>query len=914
MTRGQVTLMAGSAANRSWIGAAMVAVASFLAIAAPLAPAAPVPAAADGDYLLRMEAPYARESPQWLPLDVQVRVKDGKPVEAFATAQQFNVTWHEVDVSGLKLEANAFAGEVKVAFRRDDFQAAAFVAAKGKVKHDPFPNGLTPQPISIRCPIGTVTGSAPGEATCEQNLLHFQKRKPPAPKARAWREATPDPAKPRYIEFYLPRWADDGKPGTYDGMYGNASVLIRGTIVNGKVQDLTALQGPERYQLQYADLVWSIPQSDLKLDGDKLSGEVTLAPSSDSAVRDVVNKRFSWHPLPDSKVKLQIQGKVIGTALAATAQVINGEKKHESSLTGHLRSFPFVPHGDRTARTWQHTAEPDTGLIEAAKKESLVPIRPGEPGKRPFWSDWVRFGGFDYFIENGKKVVQTDRFNGPILRKVDFGPYSVRVVDYDKYIAKPLIGWSGAYHGITPPSFNLKPVAGAVKYRFTVEPPKISAEVDQPWKPLAELWRKLPPAAATKEVVTIEALDAGGKVVGEPVKIPLRRHPPFQGPYFKLPRTYREAAILSARWMRDNPVSAFARVGVGYPGVGGAGGDGQMWYTNYCTMYAGLVLAQLADDPAERAEGLHAAIVTADTWLRSFMSNYLPDTYKGWAFDQWVYGTAWLDLYRLTGDQRYREAVMLQCKRLAEKQLPSGTWTEVDPVRGQVDIDPKSGRPWVVSLQGPTMQQWDPSSVLYYLGRVRKELKTDDFKGAEDRAYRWVTENSVAKMDWRKQGPHASEDHRMPWLTLPDCALHFFHYVALDLPGRTPDWELMADLLRWSEDRDVDWRRIHRPTSVYPRIIYIGKNRDTQMRLALAFAVLAKHTKNPLHLAKAEALAGAMLVSQLPTTGQIPHFPDIDTTLKPHPGYSGPGSGDGGNRGEYATMALLELWKLLGRP
>jgi hypothetical protein len=126
----------------------------------------------------------------------------------------------------------------------------------------------------------------------------------------------------------------------------------------------------------------------------------------------------------------------------------------------------------------------------------------------------------------------------------------------------------------------------------------------------------------------------------------------------------------------------------------------------------------------------------------------------------------------------------------------------------------------------------------------------------------------------------------------------------------------MGDLLRWSEDRAVDWTRsvylpgnpapVKHPTLVAPNIAYT-KNRDVQVRLARAYAILAKHTGNPLHRAKSEALVGAMMVAQFPTTGQIPHTPTIDSALSTHPGYSGPGSGDGGNRGEYATLELLRL-------
>jgi len=120
----------------------------------------------------------------------------------------------------------------------------------------------------------------------------------------------------------------------------------------------------------------------------------------------------------------------------------------------------------------------------------------------------------------------------------------------------------------------------------------------------------------------------------------------------------------------------------------------------------------------------------------------------------------------------------------------------------------------------------------------------------------------------------------------------------------------MEDLLRWSEERNVDWRRQVHPTAVSPRIFFLDKNRDTQLRLARAFARQAQRTGSALWKAKAEALAGAMLTAQFPTTGQIPHVPNVNTTLKFLGGYCGPGSGDGGNRGEYATMALLDLAEL----
>jgi hypothetical protein len=398
-------------------------------------------------------------------------------------------------------------------------------------------------------------------------------------------------------------------------------------------------------------------------------------------------------------------------------------------------------------------------------------------------------------------------------------------------------------------------------------------------------------------------LDGAGQNVGEAVTMSVTRMPAFQGPYFKaLPRTCREAALLSARWMCDHPASTPLRLNHGMHErlCLHFNGDAQVWYPTYVALYAGLVLAQTSPDPAERQYGLDLAITVGEVWQRSFAIAYLPDTYKGWAFDQWVYGTAWLDLYRLTGDPRWRDLVMEHARRLCSKQLASGTWTETDPDKGGTSYDAALGRPKVMSLQGPTMQQWDPSSTLYYLGRIRKELKTEDFRAAEEKAWQWLQENSIARFDWRRQGPGESTQQRQPWPTITDSALHCYEYLALDLPGRTADPALMEDILRWCEERSVDWRRQVHPTAVVP--VSTGPN-DPQLRLARACARQAQRTGSALWKAKAEALAGAMLTAQFSTTGQIPHVPDLKYPA---------GAGYDGWRGEYGTMALLnlaELWE-----
>jgi hypothetical protein len=870
----------------------------------------PIP---DGAYVLRIEAPFAKGLPDWLPLRVNLTVQDGQPVQAAATAIHVNNTWYPVDLGGLRLADGRFTGQIAVTFRADDYETAAVAAGAAQPEARKRVNdryaGLPAQVIAVDCPVGEMAGPAPGKAAWEKDLLNARSTAGGAP-VRAWPAPAPDPRQALYAEFQLMRWDDQTtKTEIFDGMTTGGALLLRCAIRDGVAGNWTCLQGPERYAHQFDDLIWRVEEARVTFDAGRLEGGFLLAPTADALAREKQSGdgKGKFARLPERPLRVKLSARLVGGAVVGTAEMAHPAPVM-SVVLGTVRSQPFAVHADRTPRTWAFTAEADPALAAAARKESLVPIRPGEPGQRGFWTDSARFGGCDIFIENGRRIVPYDAKKPDMIRLGVSTP--IVTEPYEEYRARFMVARAkNPFHCIAAPTFNLPAIPGAARYRFSLG--DLSCEAGAPWAAPVALWERLPPGEGKREELLVQGLDGAGKPVGEAASIPLVRNPPFQGPYFKgLPRTCREAALRSARWLRDHPANTAGRIGAGIGPRFGTGGDGQQWYTTYSGVYGGLVLAQLSADAAERAAGLDLAVTIADCWMRTFAGNYLPDTYKGWVFDQWVYGCTWLDLFRLTGDPRHRDLALELARRLAAKQLPSGTWAETDPGNGHVSFDAQTGRPWLKSIQGPSMQQWDPSSTLYFLGRVRKELKTEEFRAAEDKAWHWLAEHSIARFDWRKQGPHASEDHQQPWLTIPDCALHCYNYLALDLPGRPPDWGLMGDLLRWSEDRDVDWRRQTHATAVYPRIIFTGKNRDTQLRLAAAYAHYARHTGDPLHRAKAEALAGAVLVAQNPVSGQIPHWPDIDVAVRAGAGYAGPGSGDGGNRGEYATMALLRLAQL----
>src|SRR3989339_843220 len=99
-------------------------------------------------------------------------------------------------------------------------------------------------------------------------------------------------------------------------------------------------------------------------------------------------------------------------------------------------------------------------LYQQAVEESLIPIRPGIPGQRPFWN-------------------------------------------------------TKATQFISVPSFDFKPVEGAEYYRFTAvsdNGKKHIFEAEKPWAPLTPIWAQLPVGDVS---LTVEGLDAkNGKVLG----------------------------------------------------------------------------------------------------------------------------------------------------------------------------------------------------------------------------------------------------------------------------------------------------------------------------------------------------------------------------------------------------------------
>jgi len=567
---------------------------------------------------------------------------------------------------------------------------------------------------------------------------------------------------------------------------------------------------------------------------------------------------------------------------------------------------------------WRHDAKPDPALVEAAIREAATPIHPVEPGKGEVW-------------QHHSMQREVPRCTAPPT--FDIRPLPVaakyrltvtRVVGkpmtlVDEQVADPFVALASAWDKrvlgkfrfqffidsrpatamdvwLRPPGNNpvacpawLRPVMEGASYRVRVFPAKDKAAsleltVKQPWSPLAEAWAKLAPGEYRLEV---QGIGADGKELGSrPWSTPFQKVATFQGPYFSGPaRPYKEAALALARWTCDHPTLGFLRGHDSYSPPGGGDNGGSQILTG--AVSAGLVRYRLSPDASEREAGLMLAIETGDHMRAGCLSRGgMPKCYKEGIANTHLFGTAFLDLYAATGDARWREAAEMVAKAYAQRQLPDGTWAELTEGGGK-PLDPATMKPRVPAEQaifdaglvpgihGPHLADYDGSEVLWFLGRLRNELKNDAFRECEDKAYRWVMEHSVKEFFWRDQGHH-SPCMVPPFRYKGRAPSYFALYLIECAPAERADTALVAELMRFCETRHMDWSRPDPASGTYLTPNLVGANERESgsaiwlgSRFALVWAQLGQRTGNRLHAEKARAITDAITHAQHPVTGNV---------------------------------------------
>jgi hypothetical protein len=218
---------------------------------------------------------------------------------------------------------------------------------------------------------------------------------------------------------------------------------------------------------------------------------------------------------------------------------------------------------------------------------------------------------------------------------------------------------------------------------------------------------------------------------------------PFEGPYWTPVRTPTETGLAAARFVRDHVSHAAYRglCGLGHFTAGDGGQNDKM----ATTALACCQVARWSDDPQERREAL--AIARRLAW-RIFLEHKgrVPVVYKGNPVNTVWLGYAYLAVYDLTKDERFKEAALDYARALAAKQQGNGGWRDL--------ITNNYPGGWF----GPSeFCAFSGESVMWYLGRLRKEFGTREFVDAEAKARQWVLDQGVPAMTWQNTGHHSLE-------------------------------------------------------------------------------------------------------------------------------------------------------------
>jgi hypothetical protein len=346
----------------------------------------------------------------------------------------------------------------------------------------------------------------------------------------------------------------------------------------------------------------------------------------------------------------------------------------------------------------------------------------------------------------------------------------------------------------------------------------------------------------------------------------------FAGPYWAPNRTAKEGALAAARWMRD---SVGFQHGIPWRGLcaGGNFAAYSLTYSSFARACAGI--AAWSDNPEERRDALDFAERTAWMLYSTHRGGDFPSVYGGstkWQGNVclmvWV-GLAYLDVYAVGKDPRFRDAALDLAKTIAAAQDPEdGAWPGRDKKNGE--------KLWPGGVFGPSEQRTNGGeTVLWFLGRVRKELGVEEFIQNEARANKWVQTYCLPEMFWQNVGSHSLEMILIQDTVAPH-ALAYCTWLLDYADAKDKDLKLVMEIARWCEERHVNWDRKpdpYKPLETRPSCWGWTRAAGTGIRIAgslvYVWTRLWQETKDPLWKAKADALAQSILVSQDPADGGL---------------------------------------------
>ena len=459
-----------------------------------------------------------------------------------------------------------------------------------------------------------------------------------------------------------------------------------------------------------------------------------------------------------------------------------------------------------------------------AVKESMIPVRPGIPGKMPFWNSYSR-------------------------------------------------------QFIYAPSFDLKNIEGAKKYKFTVtagDTSEYSFIADKPWADLSPVWTKIPVGFVSLKV---QGIDDEGKPLGLAGFRKFYKASCYQGPYHQKVLDYGYSAKRALEYVYNQAYIQNWRLNAAPDST----------YDLYC--YPSKIIGAVVGNmlvygklfPADAGDAL-AIAKNAANYLISISEpqggplEYFPPTYRGEArvAKQFKYqfmtiypadvAGHYLDLFDVTGDSTYYHAAVHIADTYLKLQLPSGTWMlklwkSGEPVSDNVCI---------------------PLPIVKLFDRLMVQYRSDKYQQTRDKAFNWIMDNPIRTYSWAGQ----FEDnitHAPPYKNMTEHQACEFAMYLLDRVGENPGYKDIAEeLVRFSEDQFLVWEKPMpqegikvdewiTPCGLEQYGYYVPIDASAS-KFIETFLKAWQVTGKKLYLVKATELANTMTVAQISETGRYPTY------------------------------------------
>ncbi|ANE51084.1 AGE family epimerase/isomerase [Flavisolibacter tropicus] len=479
------------------------------------------------------------------------------------------------------------------------------------------------------------------------------------------------------------------------------------------------------------------------------------------------------------------------------------------------------------------TTTDKTAYGKQAWAESVTPVRPGVPGKTPFWN-------------------------------------------------------ANARQFIYAPAFDYQQVTNATKYRYTITQETngktYSFESDVPYTPLSKVWADVPVGYFN---LSVAGISAKGDSVGLAGKGRYYRAAPFNGVYHTPALPYDSSARLALdRLMEKDYVTYWFEHKTP-----------KWDYINYsypAKIYSALVIgaithARLKAGTPDAQRSTELARIVADYMLSIRFKEgtpweYFVPTYYGPRSEKTTTqhlkpinsfsimgvdaGNAFLDLYDFTGDKKYLEAAQHIAQTYLKTQLPGGSWYQF--------VNHETGEPTAKNIVIPT-------SIINYFDRLQHNYKMQGLEASTQKALDWIMNNPVKTFDW--QGQFEDIAARASYGNLSreqacDLAMYLFR--------NKKDLVLAEELVRFSEDQFVIWEQPVKVAfqdpkpggrsenwitpSVQEQYVFwmpVGRAAGVMME---TFLSAYKATGKELYLAKAKSIANSFTLAQKAHNGDYPTY------------------------------------------